>query len=497
MAHWSRILLLALLPLAVAQAGEVAQVEARLQAGDLPGALSAVSKALAAHPDEVQLHELRIDIFAMAGQIDLVSQVYRDRAAAGGSADAWYLAGRAARTAAESLQAYERALALNPRHARAQMGKASVKRAQGAYSSAAEAYQEALRIDPSLGEAWGGLYLTLLALDDAGGALATARQALIAAPQEPAGWLGVAALAPKEAVATLDKAAGLLPDDAKISSARARAHFEAQDWAGARPAYAAAQRHAPLDKELRVEAALVDEVLSGAISGEGAGKILAIRALLPKRTADALKVLDGVVAANPRSGWARLVRGNLRSAANRTDEAEQDLRAALSLLPKSADAAAAWGLFLLGRHRASEAQPFLEAAASATPWDPAINVAYGMATLEAGQPEQAKTVLQATARAFPTSATAALALSRVLSGTGDVDGAIAALITAMRANPDPSLAAALGSIAVSGGRVEQAAAELDKLGTASGDARYGRAAQVLRNVWNTKKSSTGSTSNKP
>jgi Tfp pilus assembly protein PilF len=496
MPPWMRIAALVLLCALPAYAGEVEAIEAKLQSGDLPGALSAVTKALAAHPADIELHELRIDIFSMAGQIDLVSQVYRDRAQSG-DLDALYLSGRAARTAADSLGAYERVLSANPRHARAWMGKGAVKRAQGASSSAAECYQQALTLDPSLGEAWAGLYLTQLQLDDPQGALATARQAILAAPQEPTGWLGVAALAPKEAVATLDKAARALPTDAKISSARARAHFEAQSWASARSAYVVALSHTPLDRELRVEAALVDEVTAGLLKGDGALRLLAVRSLVPKRNAEAITLLDGVVAANPRSGWARLVRGNLRSSMSQYTEAERDLTVALQLMPQSADIAGAWGLFLLGRHRAAEALPHLERAATATPWDPSLNVAYGMAALEAGKPDEAKAILRATAAAFPTSATAALALSRVLSGTGDVDGAIAALITTMRANPDPTLAAALGSIAISGGRVEQAAAELDKLGASTGDARYGRAAQVLRNVWNTKKSSTGSTPTKP
>jgi hypothetical protein len=132
--------------------------EAFMYAGDVESALRAAASEARAAPDDVAAQERHIDVLLSLGLVDRAVDVARKRVeAAPASPDAHYLLGRAFPSADAARAAYERALKLDPAHARAHMGMGAVHTAASDAERALGAYGRAVQADPLLAEAWLGL----------------------------------------------------------------------------------------------------------------------------------------------------------------------------------------------------------------------------------------------------------------------------------------------------------------------------------------------------
>ncbi len=468
----------------VAYAGPVETAEELLERGELPTAYALLEARTREVQSDVAAAELFIDLMGTLSRGTEAEQIYLQRAQSRPSADAWYLAARATVEPNTAAQRYQAALQLEPEHARAWMGMGAVQRSKRSFISATESYGRAVARDPTLAEAWTGLIATWRSQGDRDQALATARRAVAAAPRNRSAWLTIAELAPGEAVITLEKASVFHPTDGLVQMNLARACFSAERWGEAAAAYRRASQARPDDADVRTEAALVDEVRSGLLQGASAKGLLEVRSTIGRDPAGTLQRLDAIVKGNPRSGWALLVRGNVRQARGQLPGAEEDLRAALDRMPGSADVAGALGGFLLGQRRPLEARTWLAQAATARPDDVNLVVGLPLATAESGDVPTAEAGLRAAIRSFPGSASPPLALSRLLLKKGDPQGALSVLVDALERHPDPGVAAALASTATRLGRVEEAALLLEATTRKTGDPRYAKAAATLRESWN-------------
>lgn len=461
----------------------VAAAERLLEAGDIDAALADVRAAVAAHPDDVEANELLIDILTSTGHGSSVAETYGARAqAAPTSPDAWYLAGRAEPDPDRSLADFERALKLAPNHARAWMGVGAVRRAKGDAAGAREAYQKAVDNDPSLVEAWNGLWIATQALKGTDAGIAVLKKAVEALPGEGRLWVTLAALqSPAEARKTLETAARKLPDDLRVRIALARARMADGDGPGAEAAYDRALAQAPSRTDLLAERGIAAELAAGRLDGRAARDLLSARSGNPSST---LGKLDAVIVEWPESGWARMVRGNLEQAMGDSRAAETDLRAALARLPESAEAQAALGLVLLSEHKADEAKPLLEAAARKRPNDESLAVAAAVAVAQADGPDAGRTALEAVSKRFPNGDGAVLALARLDLAQGEAKRAMNRLKAAMqrRTRTDPQLALAYVAAARQAGDLNEATSTLEALAAKTGDPRYAAAARQIRDA---------------
>lgn len=466
-------------------AGRVAEAE-RLLAGRLAGA---DGSPLGAEPLDVAAAELWVDVLVNTGRAEAARAACAARAERDpDEADAWYLLGRAETDPAKAEAAYREALARDGGHARAWMGLGSVLQARGD-AAAADAYRRAIAGDPGLEEAWRGL---VIALDDAGrreAAVRAAREGVAANPDAAPLWLAWAALDKPGRIGILEQATARLPGEAVLWVELARNRFEASDWPGALAAYDRALALDGDDADLRLERAVTAEVAGGALRPEDAATLLSLRSArdLSSRRAE----LDGLVARNPASARARMVRGNVLAAAagvlpagdpgraELLDRAEADLRGAVDLNPADPDGLGALGSFLVARRRAAEAVPLLDRAVELRPDDVSLAVLAALALGEAGQPAEAEARLLAAAKRFPDSVGPPVALARLRLGTGRRDEAVDGLLAALVARPDPELAVALASAARQAGREADAAAALRDAAKRTGDARLAKVAEAL------------------
>ena len=450
--------------------------------GDVDTALGIVRERISANDGDLDAHIQYIDLLSSVGFARAVAEEYRARAlAAPESAEAWALLGRAEPDATASLDAFQRALKLNPNLAPAWVGKAGVQRALGRAVGAVESYEAAVALDPTQAEAWTGLAQAWLALGDGGSALAAARKGLEAAADDPSVWLLVATLAADEALTVLDSASQRHPEISQIWAALGRARFDAQQFESASEAYSRALALAPQDAAaIRVERALADEIRSGALDMTGAAVILDIREVASRDLTLALAALGALAEEQPQSGQVRLVYGNLLRAIGNHGEAEKQLKAARDLMPDDADAWSALGSFYLDRHRAAEARPLLEQAARNRPNDAVLAVAAAVAAGEAGDAKASEAGLRAAIQAFPNSVGPALGLARLLATAGRGDEALDVLTDALRAQRQVDLVLALASLAGELGRSAEVVPRLQALADETGDPRLKAAAEGIR-----------------
>jgi len=476
----SALTLLAALLALPAAAADLATAERLLQRGDVSGALIEARTRTVEAPDDVAAHELFIDLMLATGQASTARQRYVQRAAdRPQDADSHYLLGRVSGDPGASEAAFRKALVLAPGHPRALTGIAAVHRSRGELDSAVSAYEQALRARPELSEAWAGLRAVAMMRRDASGLSRVSLRSIQADPGEPQNWLAAAASTPAQATELLDRALQRHPNVPDLYVALGRAAFERQQWDTAAAAYSRALALGTGDlASVHVEAALVDEVRSGALDYAGAQAILEVRGMTDPLAA--LDRLDRLVVAHPHSGWARLVRGNLRAARGSAQLAEEDLRAAITRMPSTPEAWSALGSFLLGQRRPAEARPLLDGAAQARQGDVSIVVAAAIAAADAGDPATAEAELRAAMARFNGSVGPPLGLARLLLSTGRADDAFTVLEAAIRRRPDVQLAGALVAAAQEAGRPEDAVAILDRLADQTGDPRLRKAADGLR-----------------
>jgi tetratricopeptide (TPR) repeat protein len=460
-----------------ALAGPVEDAEARLRLGDVGGALETVRAHVASVPGDLSAHELLIDIVVTTGDGSSVVQHYRSRTEdRPEEADAWYLLGRAEPSPQDSRLAFEKALSIDPGHARAWMGVGAVRRGFGAAADATDAYEKAVALDASLAEAWNGLLALELQAGDQHGAREVALRATEAVPQDPEAWLALGVLEPGRSVAHLEKAAALVPEEHRVWLALARARFDAESWTDAKVAYGRALEILPIDGAARAELGMVGEIILGRLDGQGAKTLLDIRQAKP---GVARVKLDKVVASHPGSGWAHLVRGNVAHTAGDVATAEADLSSAHKILDPSPEAAAAYGLFLLGEKRHREARSLLAGATAARPWSDGLAVAAALARAGMDERDEAIVELEAVAVRFPRQPAPATALARLLLESQRPGEAVDALARALMANPRLALLNTLVAVAQQTGMEARAKGHLQALHEATGDRRFDDAAKAL------------------
>jgi tetratricopeptide (TPR) repeat protein len=463
-----------------AAAAPPAAVEDALEQGKVAEARVGLADHLRAHDDDVEAHELWIDLAVSLGEADVVRRAYAQRAQARpADPDAAYLAGRAEPAPEAARAAYEAAIKLAPAHARAWMGVGALERVARRPGAAVTAFERALKADPSLVEAWNGLRKASLELDDMRGAEAVSRRALAATPGDEGAWLALAMFAPTEAPKLLGEAVGRFPDAPQIHVAHARALFENGLTKDALAAYDKVLDRWP-DRTLRAEAAMLAEIQSGALTLEGAQLALSLRERRKADAAGAEAALREAVRAHPRSAQLHHAFGNLLAGSGQAVAAEAELRQALSLDPRSPELGSSLGMLLLGQRRAAEALPLLSAAASARPEELALSIATAMAEAGAGQPAAALARLEAAEQRHPRDPGPALARARLLLGSQREGEAVKVLLLALERLPDPELFRALLIAARAAGQQENAALALEMLAEATSDPRYTAGAAQLR-----------------
>lgn len=471
-------LMLAATP-AVAQAQS--QAEMLLWRGEVDAALRAAAEAAGKRPDDLDAHELLIDIYLSGGYADRAAEQYGERVRQDPtSPDAHYLHGRALVDAGQARDAYEKALRFDPDHARSHMGVAAVHLAQGRLGDARAAYGRAVQLDPSLGEAWLGLVRGAIAAEDLAAARKATADGLQAVPTEGGLYLARVALEPQTALATLEQAIRNAPKDPRLHEALATARLEAGDAAGAVKSATRALASNPRLPEAARTQLVAKAVAAGSLDMPGYQSLAQARQLQEQDAKAAAAAFDDLVKRYPATALTWMARAQLRQAAGDRDGALSDLKAALEREPDNVEVQAAYGLLLLEAERGEEARTLLRNASGARPWDPSLRLALGRAHRAAGDPAAAVLELMPLRKRMPHDVDVVLHLAQAHVESGNAELAYVVVRDALRTLPDPRIGAAMILAATAAGRFGEAASLLEQVAQQTGDARLRDAAAQLR-----------------
>ena len=443
--------------------------EEYLWKGNLGGALEQAGRDVAARPTDVAAQELYLDILLTVGLADrAVGHARQWVASQPQLADAHYLLARALPDAAQSRTEYERALKLDPDHARAQMGIAALHVAAGRDAEAEAAYQRAVERDPSLAEAWLGLARAQLVRGDTAAAVGTAHRALEVVRDEPSLYFLAAALEPTRARAFLTAAVAVKPRDPSAHTGLAEVLLREGDAAGARSAATAALAINPSLVDAQRLLVFASELERGALDVKGYLALAAVHDAEARDPAQALADYGALAAKYPRCGVILLARGQLALARGDREAAGADLERAMALEPELLDIQQAYGMYALGTGRPDVARPWLERAYEARPWDAALALALGQVYRAVQDAPAARRVLTEAWNVHPWDARVAIAYAQALVDAGQAEAGYQVIRQAVQRISDPSLAVALVTSATAAGRYEEAATILEDLGRRTG-----------------------------
>lgn len=457
---------------APAVAGSVS--ETRMYAGDVEGAVRAASQEAKADATDVEAQERYLDILLTLGLFD--KAVERQVSMVGEhptSADAQYLLGRAIPTPEAAREAYERALRIEPTHARSHMGMGAIHTALGRQDQAIAAYGLATEHDPSLAEAWQGLARAHLAKGDRDAALAVARRAVEAAPTSPDAYLTVAVLDPSSALKVLEKGVKWAGVDPRVHGAYAEVLL-GQGKAG--PAVASADRGLAIDptEPMSLRAKLFGgDVASGTLGLEGYRALLAARDDVP---AD----FESLVADHPRSALPLLGRSRARLAESNRAGALADLQRAAVLAPDEPEVQGAYGMLLLEQGKAEQASHWLGKASAARPWDGSLGLAYGQALTKGGEHDKAIATLKVLSQRRLYDTDMAIAHADALLAARQPEAAYQVVLAAAELQTDSKIIVALVAVATQVGRYDEAAEILEEIGRSTNNASALDLARKLR-----------------
>ncbi|MDJ0976808.1 MAG: tetratricopeptide repeat-containing serine protease family protein [Planctomycetota bacterium] len=180
-----------------------------------------------------------------------------------GHATAWYVIGDAHTNLGrdlEAIDAYQRAIALRPRHALSHGALALALRRQERYPEAIQAYDRALELMPTMARFHVGRGWTLLRMQGAPQAEAAFRLGVRLDPESVAGWTGLATarLAQGDAAGARDhatRATRLAPQVEKTWWVLAAAQQRLGAWRAAADAWSAGLRIKPDEAKARFELA--------------------------------------------------------------------------------------------------------------------------------------------------------------------------------------------------------------------------------------------------
>jgi Tfp pilus assembly protein PilF len=450
-----------------------------LRQGQDAAALTEARQSVVQAPDDVEAHELLIDLLLNFGLGHQAEDAYASLASSNETALAWTLYGRAALTADLARANYEHALELDKDYARAWMGLAAVDRAQGGLARAEERYARSLALDPSLAEAWAGLGAVLVQTDRLDEALEVSIKATRAVPSDPEAWLACAALDDANARSWLESGVKSSPKEARLHHALAEALLQQGEIGSAARHLEQALELEPGLHQAEMDLAVVRELQAKRLDLPGHGALARARALSVEAPVAAMVTFDQLIEQYPDCYLVHLARGHLNAEQDLAPQAEKDLRRAVELAPASPDALGALGLLLLNEGNPQEARPLLDMAAAARPGDIALQVSAGMATLHVDGVAAGVKHLARTAEAHPYEVSPVMAMVTVLSQAGRPDAAYQVLDRSIAINPHPTLLLAHAAAAKDVGDNRAASRSLRELARITGEERYSRMADEL------------------
>lgn len=450
------------------------------RAGMVAEALEAAEAEVAARPDDVESHELIIDILMNLGLGFQAQERYTAFATARGeTAWAWALAGRASTTANGARDAYERALRADPAYARAQAGLGDVDRAEGAFAEAERRYKAALAQDPALAGAYAARGGLLLGSNRTSEALAVCREAMVQVPGDPEAYLAAAQLDPSGARTYLVNGTRNVSDDPRLFAALGELDLRSGELDSAAEAFAASLAIDPHQPDLVVTVVLLEEVAAGVLVPEVRSALQRARALLEDAPLAAIDEVNRLAARYPDSFLVHLSRGHVLAETRDLQGAELSLRRALLIRPGDPEAQATLGLLLLSRGQPAEAWTLLDSARRQRPRDVSVAISAAMARAQVEGPRAAAQDLATTADRFPMDPRPVMALATLLSQIGDPQAAYTVLARAVARYPHPSLLLAAAGAARDLGQDADAASHLRVLADVTGESEWRKAAEGL------------------
>ncbi len=456
------------------------EVMAHLRADRVEAALNEARKSVEESPDDVEAHELLIDILMNLGIGHQAQYAYEQYAVDNAtSAMAWYLLGRASVEADRAEVAYRRSKDLNPGYARAYMGIASVDRARGDLARAEAGYRTALTLDPNLPEAWSGLGALLIQQDRWEEALMVTMEAMDSSPQDPEAYLAAAALDPERSEEHLRRGTKAVPNEPRLWEALAREQINHSDLKGARASLSQALLLNPDSSQARVDWAILVELDKGTLDILGQSRLARARDLARETPIAAEAEFDQLALDYPDCYLVHLNRGHFYAEQDLFSEAARDLKRAYELAPDSPDTQGALGLLYLQDNNAAMAMPLLDKARRARPTDVELAVSACMAHAGVDGVSTGVACLGEVADANPTDIRPVMAMVTILQQTGQADAAYTVLQRAVARTPHPTLLLTYAAAAKDHGDKTIAADTLRELAKITGEDKYATMADEL------------------
>lgn len=460
-------------------------VEALLRAGRVAEAIPAARAEADSHPGDLDIQERFIDVALSTGLRDEAVQRVRGRLKVDKTdADAHYLMGRLALSADEANAWYDKALSIDPEHARAPMGHAAIHRALGDYQEAIVDYRLALSRDSGLVEAWGGLQAAYLRLDQPEQARKVAREALNAVPNAPEPYLAVATLEPGSARQVLTRGTQAIPRAPRLRLSLARAHLDAGDGAAAVAAAEDGLALAPHNVEGQYLAMVARDMKGGDLDASTWSTLdEAVRALGSAREPAALReVTDTFVRLTQQTPACVLCwigRARAAAALGDPEAAVGHAQRAARLAPTEPEVQATVGLLLLSAERSGQALPWIERAMTARPADTSLALAAMRAQEADGDPRGARQRAVELLERFPYASHVAVEVAGLMGRQGDPEAAYLVLSEAVQRQADPTTVVALAAAARDAGHLAEASQILDALAQETGSDRARQLARQL------------------
>lgn len=473
----ARLALLTLLTLSAAHAADVKDL---LRTGRIDAAVDQASSVARAMPDDLDAQELWIDIMLSLRTPATVQRHYGRRAEADPqSADAHYLVGRAATEPETSIAAYQRALSIDPDHARAHMGMGAMYRTSQQLDLAAASYQRALLRDPSLAEAWGGLLAIFTMGSDRQAILDVAKAAILHVPDHAEAWMVLLTYDTQNTAALLEQALRAVPDDARVHAAHAE--FMLREGQGASAVRSADQalKLDPTHRGAQLARIFGRAMAAGTLDVRGYRDLVQAQAMEGTDPVAARTTYDDLVARYPNAPLPYMSRARLRVRTDPTG-ARQDLERALAVDGDNDEARAALGMLLAQGGHPDLAAPLLTAVAKRRTYDASLLRAAATATFDAGDRTEGLSLIRQAHSTHPGDVATTMQLMAMLGATGDAQGAFEAGRAALRTSRDVRLQIATAAAAQDAGQLEEAATRYEAIALLTGRDAFREVAAKLR-----------------
>lgn len=351
-------------------------------------------------------------------------------------------------------KAYEAALRIDPKQARARLGQASMAADGGDFARAEAILAETFGSDPTSGPAW---FLKGAIADRRGqtdAAIAGYEKTLALTPDSLPAYVAliphlVARHRLPDAEVRLAALARLAPASSATAYAEAVVTYAKGDTARARSAIQAVLKYAPDDNRARLLGGMVEHELGNYAMAEklltavvktspgpsGARHMLASTLLRAGKAQEARQAIDPMLTAPAPAAATLELAGDIALRLGNTTQAVAHFGRAITLDPKRPGP-------LIGRARARLAAGQFEpgiadlgAASLLDPSQPAADVLAIEALLQKGLTDRAQAVADALVKRLPAQAAAHDALGLVARGRGDAKGARAAFAKAVGLAP--------------------------------------------------------------